>query len=178
MLEIGIGGDGEGGYSAPDKGGESLRMWKAFFPRARVNGLDIHDKTGLRERRISIWHGSQIDKSILDKIAGVPKGLQLVIDDGSHRCEHVIQTFEILFPQINPGAFYIIEDTQTSYWPEYGGDISKHDPTGHTTMGYFKKLADGVNHSEFRLEDYRPTYFDTHIESVAFYHNLIVIKKV
>src|SRR5262245_54084192 len=39
LLEIGI-----GGYDDPHKGGESLRMWKAYFPNAQIFGLDITDK--------------------------------------------------------------------------------------------------------------------------------------
>ena len=36
LLEIGIGGEHQGGA-----GGSSLRMWKHFFPKAQIVGLDL-----------------------------------------------------------------------------------------------------------------------------------------
>jgi hypothetical protein len=44
LLEIGV-----GGHDAPDIGGASLRMWKAFFPRADIYAIDIFDKSALQE---------------------------------------------------------------------------------------------------------------------------------
>lgn len=44
-------------------------------------------------------------------------------------------------------------------------------------MNYFKSLIDCLNHQEFVKRDYLPTYFDQHIVSVHFYHNLIFIYK-
>src|SRR6185295_16936977 len=63
LLEIGV-----GGYRDPRKGGESLRMWKAYFPKARIFGLDLFDKRALEEDRIRILQGSQDDPRA---IAGV-----------------------------------------------------------------------------------------------------------
>ena len=42
-LELGVGGYGR------DLGGESLLMWAAYFRNGRIYGLDIEDKTALRE---------------------------------------------------------------------------------------------------------------------------------
>ena len=53
ILEIGV-----GGYESPTEGGESLRMWKSFFPRSQIYGIDIHDKSALQEKRITIFKGS------------------------------------------------------------------------------------------------------------------------
>lgn len=171
LLEIGI-----GGYENPRLGGESLKMWKAFFPHAVIHGLDIHDKAPLAESRIKIWRGSQTDEALLRSIASVPGGLDIVIDDGSHRSEHVIATFQILFPLLKDGGVYAIEDTQTSYWPEYGGLVGR-DSGQQTTMGFFKALSDGLNYEEFKDIEYVPTYTDRHIVAMHFYHNLIVLQK-
>src|SRR5690606_41306911 len=46
----------------------------------------------------------------------------LIIDDGSHINEHVIESFNFLFPRLKSGGIYVIEDVQTSYWVDYGGD--------------------------------------------------------
>lgn len=172
LLEIGV-----GGYDNPLKGGNSLRMWKRYFTKAQLVGLDIFDKTALSEPRITIYKGSQTDTHLLDQIIGETNGgFDIIIDDGSHINEHVIQTFEHLFPQLNQGGYYVIEDTQTSYWKEYGGsNIEFRD--GKTMVSYFQNLVHGLNHTEFLIDNYQPSYTDLNIVSIHFYHNLIFIKK-
>src|SRR5258706_9775656 len=44
VLEIGVGGEADS-----QLGGASLRMWKAYFPNAKIYGLDIADKRARRE---------------------------------------------------------------------------------------------------------------------------------
>lgn len=174
LFEIGI-----GGYAKEGKGGASLRMWKAFFSRARVVGLDIQDKSFVDEPRISTYQGSQVDEEVLrrvfDDARGVGSEVRVVIDDGSHRPEHVRETFRIVFPWLPAGAVYVIEDTQTSYWPRYGGSTDRNDPT--TSMGLVKGLVDGLNWEEFLDEDYEPTFTDRAVAGVHCYHNLVFIEK-
>ena len=170
LLEVGI-----GGYKESGVGGESLQMWKWFFPRARIVGLDIEDKAFVRQPRVHTVHGSQTEPEVLERtirLHGVPR---VVIDDGSHVPADVIATFRHLFPRLPDGAIYAIEDTQTSYWPEFGGQA---DPAaGDTSMALVKGLVDGLNHEEFVDQDYRPTYTDLHVRSVTCYHNLVFIEK-
>src|SRR5689334_12158069 len=40
ILEIGV-----GGADNPQAGGNSLRMWKDYFPNANIYGIDIYDKS-------------------------------------------------------------------------------------------------------------------------------------
>lgn len=170
LLEIGI-----GGYSRDKQGGASLRMWKHFFPRAQVVGLDIHDKSFVDEPRIKSYQGSQVDPEVLDRIIAEQGTPQVVIDDGSHRPEHIRETFRLLFPKLADDGIYCIEDTQTSYWERWGGSEDRQDPT--TTMALVKDLIDGLNYEEFLDEDYQPTYSDRHVVAVHCYHNLVVIEK-
>ncbi|HEX4156227.1 MAG TPA: hypothetical protein VHY48_11495 [Acidobacteriaceae bacterium] len=168
LLEIGVGGE-----DSQKRGGESLRMWKAFFPKAQIVGIDIYDKTHFREPRIDIRICDQTDATKLRKLSEEYGGFNIVIDDGSHINEHVIQTFQILFPLLRDNGIYAIEDTQTSYWPSFGGGIDSPS----TLMTLFKSLVDGLNHVEFPIEDYSPDYFERNIVEVAFFHNLVVIRK-
>ena len=168
LLEIGV-----GGYEDADTGGESLRMWKAYFPKSRIVGIDLCDKTHFRERRIDIRQCDQTDEKTLRQISEEYGGFDIIIDDGSHLNEHVITTFQILFPLLRANGIYSIEDTQTSYWPGWGGGIKNP----HSLMTFFKELSDGLNHVEYPLEDYTPTYFDRNIVEIAFFHNLIILRK-
>ena len=171
VLEIGI-----GGYRDVRAGGESLRMWRTYFPRAIIHGLDIHDKSYHRERRIHTYQGSQNDPAFLNQVAADIGRLDIIIDDGSHISEHVITSFKTLFPLLEKGGLYVIEDTQTSYWPDWKGDAHDRN-TPRTSMGFLKALVDGLNYEEFPDKTYEPTYFDRHITSIHFYHNLVFIYK-
>ncbi len=165
------------GYANSSLGGESLRFWKDYFPNTMIFGIDIQDKSGLEEDRIVILQGSQTDEEFLRSVVRRIGSLDVVIDDGSHINSHVIQTFKFLFPLLNEGGIYVIEDTQTSYWPgDYGGD-SENLNNMKTMMGFFKSLVDGLNHAEFEQRNYSPTYFDQNIVSIQFYHNLIFVFK-
>jgi len=79
-------------------------------------------------------------------------------------------------PKTEDGGIYVIEDTNTSYWPEYGGDSNNLDNPS-TSMNFFKKLTDCLNHREFLIAGYKPTYFDENIVAIHFYHNIIFLYK-
>ena len=89
---------------------------------------------------------------------------------------HVLKALEVLFPLLDDRGLYVIEDTQTSYWPGFGGssdDLDRRD----TVMGYFRSLVDGLNHEELIRPGYAPSYLDRHIAAMHFYRNMIVIEK-
>lgn len=46
-----------------------------------------------------------------------PNGIDLVVDDASHHYEQTKATFEMLFPMVNPGGHYVIEDWSWSLGP-------------------------------------------------------------
>lgn len=170
LLEIGI-----GGYGDPESGGASLRMWRTYFPRGRIFGIDIHDKSPHDETRIKTFRGSQDDEVFLDHVAREIGKPDIIIDDGSHICNHAIKLFMYLFPKMKDGGIYVVEDTQTSYWPQFGGSDTDPDDPG-TTVGFFKQLVHGLNHEE-RTGPREATYYDRTITSITFYHNMIFIEK-
>jgi hypothetical protein len=170
VLELGI-----GGYAREKQGGASLKMWKWFFPKARVVGVDIKDKSFVNEPRIRAFQGSQTDRRLMRRIVKRFGAPTIVIDDGSHLPPHVIKSFEILFPMLEDGGLYVIEDIQTSYWPGWKGSLDLDDP--NTSMALVKRLLDGLNHEEFLDESYEPSYTDLHVVAVHCYHNLVVIEK-
>lgn len=169
ILEIGV-----GGYDDPLKGGNSLRMWKRYFPNSNIYSLDIEDKSFHQERRIKIFKGSQIDFEFLDKVVSEIGEIDIIIDDGSHINEHVINTFEYLYPKLKLGGIYAIEDTQTSYFESYGGDY-KNISNQHTMMNFFKNMIDSLNSKEISGRELN--FYDKHITQMHFYHNLIFIYK-
>ena len=171
LLEIGV-----GGYEDPHQGGASLRMWKKYFPFGKIVSLDIYDKSALQENRIKIYQGSQVDPDVLSRIVDENGSFDLIIDDGSHVNNHIITTFQYLFPKLKKGGIYVIEDIQTSYWKSMGGDNENFN-NPETAMNFCKRLTDSLNYSEFNIKGYQPNYYDLNITSIHFYRNLVFIYK-
>jgi len=120
VLEIGVGGiTSSSGYETT-AGGQSLRMWQRYFPRAQIVGLDIEPKR-VQGARIHVEQGSQDDPEVLERIARRYGPFDLIIDDGSHLGRHVEASFEALFAHLNPGGIYAIEDLMTAYRADYEG---------------------------------------------------------
>ena len=139
-------------------------------------GIDIHDKSHFNEKRIRTFIADQSNQTQITRIINDIGSLDIIIDDGSHINNHVINTFKLLFPKLKIGGIYVIEDTQTSYWPEYGG--TSYDLNDKKTiMGFFKSLVDGLNYEEIPGRQSKEYYFDKMIKEIHFYHNLIFIHK-
>jgi mycinamicin biosynthesis methyltransferase MycE-like protein len=173
ILEIGI-----GGYHRPEQGGTSLHMWKHFFPRALIYGIDIVDKRPHDAARLTTVLADQSEPEQLLAVAGRHGPFDIVIDDGSHISEDVISTFRHLFPHLRSGGLYVIEDLHTAYWPElFHGSETDLDNACYT-VGFLKTLIDGLHYEEFlssEARDRQPT--DTEIKGIHFYPNLAVIEK-
>jgi demethylmacrocin O-methyltransferase len=169
LLEVGV-----GGYAGA-LGGESLRMWASYFRRGRITGIDLYDKTVLSGGRVTVYQCSQVDEPKLSPLAKELGPFDFIIDDGSHLNAHQIETFGILWPHLRDGGTYIVEDVQTSYWPAYGGGPLGASGYEKSCMQWFKNVADSVNLPEFLAPAPRPLHAD--IGSIAFHHNLIVLKK-
>jgi hypothetical protein len=171
ILEIGV-----GGYKNSHIGGASLRMWKAYFPNSNIYGIDLHDKRAFEEPRIRIFQGDQSDRAFLLNTYREIGSLDIVIDDGSHINEHVIAAFLVLFPLLNVPGLYAIEDTQTSYWWEFGGNADPVDP--RTTMSFLKGLADRINFPEIpRSSVVPPDDLEASIVALHFYRSLVFVEK-
>lgn len=171
LLEIGIGRN-----ENPLDGGNSLRMWKSYFPKGTITGIDIFDKSALKESRIHIYQGDQADKLFLEEVTAKEGPFDIIVDDGSHMQSHIITSFETLFPLLSPGGFYVIEDTLTSYLPQYEGSL-KEMHTTPSSMNYFRDLIHEVNRKDSWPTDLQNQASGFQITSIAFYHNLILIEK-
>jgi hypothetical protein len=111
LLELGV------------KTGGSLLLWRDYFSRGLIVGLDINfvqveDETG----RIRTYQGAQEDTHLLDRIAAetAPDGFDIIIDDCSHIGVLTRVSFWHLFDNyLKSGGLYIIEDWGTGYWDNW-----------------------------------------------------------
>jgi hypothetical protein len=107
-------------------GGSTVLLSSLFQPEKLVS-IDISKPARDLERfqrehpdasRVApYFRTSQADEAALDQIiAREFKGpLDLVIDDASHDYELTKASFDILFPRLRPGGYYVIEDWQWAH---------------------------------------------------------------
>ena len=131
FLEIGV---GQGG---------SLQMWKRFFgPLATIVGIDIEPGCkSYEEEGIHIRIGDQGDPAFLAALSDEFGAFDVIVDDGSHRMDHLRKSFEFLYPRMSKNGVYLVEDLHTCYWEEYGGGA--HQPGAF--INHCKSLIDDLN---------------------------------
>lgn len=147
--------------------GASLRMWRDYFPNANITGVDRSDRNiVVGDTRIIICDQ---DDDTLPELLGP---LDIIIDDASHSADPTIKAFHNLFPLLRPGGTYVIEDLQTSYSIDYGGDP---DPTSTTATGMqlCKRLADELQASEFPAQH----HLGYAVKAVQFWPNMCAVTK-
>lgn len=155
--------------------GGSLQMWKNYFGEGtKVIGIDITPETKeFEEEGITVEIGSQDDREFWKYLKEKYPRVDILIDDGGHRMEQQIITFEEGFPHIAVGGCYICEDLHTSYWERFGGRYKDES----TFIEYSKNFVDYINawHSE-TAELTENTYSRT-MHSVHYYTSMLVIEK-
>jgi hypothetical protein len=110
MLEVGV-----------DRGG-SLQMWREYLPKATIVGLDINPKAAQHDdpgRDIHVRIGDQTDNRFLQSVVDEFGPFDTVLDDGGHTPKQMIGSFQYLFPRLEPGGVYIVEDVCANYWTPY-----------------------------------------------------------
>jgi len=171
---------GWGGYTFPDRGGNSARMWAEYFPSANILCLEKYKKDPIpKDSGIVLFEGEEDDESVVSGIMTIYNPL-VVLNDGSHNSQKLIKNFEICFSLMPSGGIYIGEDLHKSYWDseEYQGDDSG-DGCAKTSMNFFKKLTDVLNWEHIgRKENYSGLEkYENQIEYIHFYPKLVIIKK-
>ena len=139
--------------------GESLRMWQALFPLAEVVGVDAAASsnwpTGTR-RVVSLQ-----DDPALPGVLGGRFGL--IVDDASHQGEQTQGSFRNLWPLVQPGGYYVIEDWTVALRddPHWGSQSVWGDGMLRVAESFLPMLD-------------RP---DGEVESIEYRYGLIILKK-
>jgi cephalosporin hydroxylase len=122
--------------------GESLRMWRDYFPLGRIYGVDIEpDSMQHEDERIRVFIGSQSDVAFLENVVAESGNPDIIVDDGSHLASDQIGSLLHLWPHLKPGGYYIVEDTHTSYLSNYRMGFRQPG----TTIELLKKVIDDVH---------------------------------
>lgn len=162
FLEIGV-----------NKGG-SLQMWRRYFgKKATLFGIDINEDCAKFDGDAGqVRIGSQADPDFLDKVIAEMGGVDIVLDDGSHRMPHVRASFEHLFPKLTQGGIYMIEDLHTAYSTSFGGGYR----SGANFFRFVRELADDMHHWYHNKGLRHPDFGDA-VSGVHIHDSIAVIEK-
>ncbi|MDR1608799.1 MAG: class I SAM-dependent methyltransferase [Deltaproteobacteria bacterium] len=96
--------------------GASLRMWADYFPQAKIVGVDNEPQTVAAEsERIQVILGDLAQLDFLQSLTAIEPSV--IIDDASHWWPDQLRAFFALYPYLETGGVYIMEDIHTSFPP-------------------------------------------------------------
>lgn len=119
--------------------------------------------------RFDVAVGDQSDPAFLDQVVSDYGPFDVVIDDGGHTMHQQIATIEHLFPTLNDGGVYLVEDTHTSYWDNY-----RDAPV--TFMDWAKDRLDDINGYHFST-DPQLGVWTTELSGIHIYDSVVVFDK-
>lgn len=153
--------------------GGSLDMWHWYFgPEATLVGIDIDEAAkAATDPRHVVEIGDQTDADFLRRVAEQHGPFDIIIDDGGHEMQQQIVTAETLFPLLNEGGVYLVEDCHTSYWESHHGGRGRSG----TFIEWSKERIDDVN-GYHQASDIDRLWTDQ-VEGVHHYDSVVVFDK-
>jgi hypothetical protein len=116
MLEIGV-------YQ-----GDSIRMWRDYFSTGNLVAIDILDLSHIQLPNTFIKVCDQAERDQLQELVNSTfDKFDIIIDDGGHMMHQQQISLGYLFPFLNSGGVYVIEDLHTSGNSGY----TRGDSDGH-----------------------------------------------
>lgn len=155
--------------------GGSAQMWREYFgSRVKIYGIDIDPRCKNWETPwFKIFVGDQADRKFLRRVANKVGPIDILIEDGGHRPDQQIATFEEFYPLVKPDGVFLIEDLLTSYAPHYNGGLRQSG----TFIEYAKPLIDQLNAYHSWQDDFGPDEFTRSTRSMHIYDSVIVFEK-
>ncbi|KAH7028054.1 uncharacterized protein B0I36DRAFT_146617 [Microdochium trichocladiopsis] len=142
MLEIGLGCNMNYGPGA------SYYTWLEYFPHVDLYYLEYDaacaQKWGAKTSGATIYTGDQADPDVLSEVISKSGGeFDIIVDDGGHTMKQQQTSLEHLWKAVKPGGIYFVEDLQTSFWTQYGGDpTGGKDPKIPTMLKFIYEMID------------------------------------
>ena len=177
LLELGV------------MGGGSIKAWEAYFPKARIAGIDRDPPEFESSDRIRLFKGDQTDLDVLARAASeiAPDGFDIIIDDCAHIGSAAKTSFWYLFDQhLKPGGLYFIEDWGTGYWPTWpdGRRVVVQPDTEHRMpshdagmVGFIKQLIDELAVADIKEDYAEPPTRKSKFAEMLLYFGICVVRK-
>ena len=178
VLEIGVQG-----------GGSAILLTDWLGKGTTVTGVDIDPecRKNTIPGLIEIEIGDQADRSFLKNLLDRHGPWDIIIDDGGHTNNQILTSFDLLFPSLNSGGIYLIEDTHAHF---YGRDFHDHPQKKsvitlvadlftamHAWTGSRKHIPHWRVPPPDRLEKENVPYLSRHVAGIHLFDSMIVIEK-
>jgi hypothetical protein len=162
MLEIGVGGGG------------SSQMWRQYLgPFARIVGIDNREVCKQYEDdQVAIRIGDQGDESFLRAVNDEFGPFDIVLDDGSHKMDHLLLTFRTLYPLMPINGVYLLEDLHTCYWPAFGGGLRVENSFLNVCATLIHELHASHSYGAIKETEFSRTTLSMHI-----YDSIVVFER-
>lgn len=151
--------------------GGGLDQLRALLgPQAVLVGMDVDPAAEAAcAGRFDVAVGDQGDPEFLRSVVERFGPFDVIIDDGGHTMAQQITSIECLFPTLNDGGVYLVEDTHTSYWePFLDAD--------QTFMEWAKARLDDINGYHFRTEAELGVWTAS-VTAIHVYDSIVVLDK-
>jgi hypothetical protein len=158
LLEIGL--DNESARTGRPTDAPSLRAWRQFFPAATLFGIDINDFSAFQQERTIVHRADQSSRDDLEGFLALygERGFRVIIDDGSHASSHQQISLATLFPALEPGGLYFIEDL---FWQPF-----EESPT---TLQALREFVETGRFDSPFVSPAEASYLEANIESVRIF---------
>jgi len=166
ILEIGV------------QNGGSLETWAQYFWKAeKIYGIDVDPKCAdlqFEDERIQVIVGDS-------KTTQIDTTFDIIIDDGSHQSDDIIENWNVWWPKLNNGGLYVVEDFHTMWMPGYGNNAIRFFSGFIAAVNAQTKTNHQVKRLEFTnsvvmLEKGEPVLGDRLISGAVAYVNPEVLR--
>ena len=121
--------------------GGSLFMLKKYFSKdSSIIGIDFNPTAKKWEKYgFKIFIGNQSDPNFWRNFFRQIGKVDIILDDGGHTNNQMINTFACCYKNINDGGLILFEDVHTSYLREFG------NPSKYSFINFCYSVANKIN---------------------------------
>jgi hypothetical protein len=106
--------------------GHGLDMFQALFPAGLIAGVDANGGSRWPDGTVTVICDQGSD-TLPGRLRQHAETWDLIADDASHDGELTAATFDLLWPLVAPGGFYVVEDWMVGLpggaWPGYDSSM-------------------------------------------------------
>lgn len=166
ILEIGI------------NDGGSTEMWLEYFGvGTEIINVDIDQRceSYTYSGNVKTIIGDQGSDKFWEDTLKQYDSFDIILDDGGHTMQQQLTTLKHTFPKLNNGGIFLIEDTHTSYWSDWGGNF--REPS--TLIENTKQLVDllSIQHFDVNLIDNSIRNIYENLYMICYYNSIVILEK-
>ena len=169
MVELGV------------KSGGSAVFFTHLMPIEKYVGIELGAsaphlddyvaRKGLQEKMRRYYDTDQSDTARLQEILDSEFGdnpIDLVVDDASHAYAETLASFDVLFPRVRPGGYFILEDwSWNAMWAKEGSTKSITHADGTVTDAFKEPLYNMVSELTLIMSMYPDLIADIEIHPIS-----------